>query len=292
MTLLQNRPLFQAICPGSLWARDNRWLLSRVQRLAGLARGQRSFVPVGDTNRDKREAFYPGWWIQPGQKATRAFCPGWRHQPGQKAPPFCPGWCLQPGQKPLHGLTLIDIRLFIFTAPLSPSLIFLLPSAASSPSELISSPPALTPPAPSSLRCAPPRRGQGLASRRTGAGGGRPAAARAQAAAHAGRRAAAAAGRWGWRGRVQAGGRAALDGCRPAAVAQTGSSSLGPTSSRRPPRDDQTGSSSRPDRRGLGPDEPLPQRVAKRRGRTPAAVGRREQGRRRTAGSVVDFLCL
>ena len=53
--LLQNRPLFQAICPGSLWPRDNRWLLSRVQRLAGPAGG------------------------------TGAFCPGWRHQPGQKA---------------------------------------------------------------------------------------------------------------------------------------------------------------------------------------------------------------
>ena len=53
LSLLQNRPLFQAICPGSLWARDNRWLLSRVQRLAGPAGG------------------------------TGAFCPGWRHQPGQ-----------------------------------------------------------------------------------------------------------------------------------------------------------------------------------------------------------------
>ena len=51
--LLHNRPLFQAICPGSLWARDNMWLLFRVQRLAG---------PAGGT------------W---------AFCPGWRHQPGQ-----------------------------------------------------------------------------------------------------------------------------------------------------------------------------------------------------------------
>ena len=38
-TTEQNRTLFQAICPGSLWARDNRWLLSRVQRLAGPARG-------------------------------------------------------------------------------------------------------------------------------------------------------------------------------------------------------------------------------------------------------------
>ena len=54
-TLLQNRPLFQAICPGSLWARDNRWLLSRVQWLAG---------PEGE--------------------GTGAFCSGWRHQTGQK----------------------------------------------------------------------------------------------------------------------------------------------------------------------------------------------------------------
>ena len=52
LALLQNRLLFQAICPGSFWARDNRWLLSRVQRLAGPAGG------------------------------TGAFCPGWRHQPG------------------------------------------------------------------------------------------------------------------------------------------------------------------------------------------------------------------
>ena len=65
--LLQNRPLFQTICPGSLWARNNRWLLSRVQRLAGLGgRGLLSrlepptgikgppFVPVGVSNRDKR----------------------------------------------------------------------------------------------------------------------------------------------------------------------------------------------------------------------------------------------
>ena len=53
-TLLHNSPLFQPICPGCLWARDNRWLLSRVQSLAG---------PAGETG---------------------AFCPGWRYQPGQK----------------------------------------------------------------------------------------------------------------------------------------------------------------------------------------------------------------
>ena len=66
--LLQNRPLFQIICPGSLWARDNMWLLSRVQRLARPARGTEAFlsrletptgtkggpfIPVGGSNQDK-----------------------------------------------------------------------------------------------------------------------------------------------------------------------------------------------------------------------------------------------
>src|SRR6185312_9528166 len=32
-------------------------------------RGPRSFVPVGDTNRDKRGPIYPSWCLQPGQKA-------------------------------------------------------------------------------------------------------------------------------------------------------------------------------------------------------------------------------
>ena len=74
--LLQNRTLFQSICPGCLWVRDNMWLLSRVQRLAGPA-GDRgllsrlevptqtkcpSFVPVGGSTRDKKsQLFYPGW---------------------------------------------------------------------------------------------------------------------------------------------------------------------------------------------------------------------------------------
>ena len=49
-------------------------------------RGPRSFVPVGDTNRDKMGAFCPGWWFQPGQKARVAFCPGWNYKPGQKSP--------------------------------------------------------------------------------------------------------------------------------------------------------------------------------------------------------------
>ena len=95
--LLQNRPLFQVIYPGYLWARDKRWLLSRVQRLAG---------PAGGTG-----AFCPGWSHQPGQKApllSRLVAP-----PGTKGPtllsrvvtptgtkdPFYPGWCYQLGQK-------------------------------------------------------------------------------------------------------------------------------------------------------------------------------------------------
>src|SRR6185369_11119232 len=53
ISLLQNMPLFQAICPGCLWARDNRWLLSRVQRLAGPAGDRGHFIPVEGTNRDK-----------------------------------------------------------------------------------------------------------------------------------------------------------------------------------------------------------------------------------------------
>ena len=161
MTLLQNRPFFQTICPGCLWARDKRWLLSRVQRLAG---------PAGDKN----GAFCPGWCLQPEQKAARTFCPGWWLQPGLKGT-FNPGWSLQPGQKAFHAL-------FIFTAPLlSVSSISFFSPSTSPPSEVFS------PPTLSSLRSVPPRRGRGPASRRAGAGRGRPAAARPRATARAGR---------------------------------------------------------------------------------------------------------
>ena len=74
-TLLQNRPLLQAICPGSLWVRDNRWLLSRVRWLAGPAGGQGPFVPVGATNRDKNPPFCPGWCLQPGQNSLAPLSP-------------------------------------------------------------------------------------------------------------------------------------------------------------------------------------------------------------------------
>ena len=87
LSLLQNRPLFQVIYPGYLWARDKRWLLSRVQRLAG---------PAGETG-----AFRPGWRYQPGQKipflsrlvappGTKGPCPPCSFGPGTKAT-FCPG---------------------------------------------------------------------------------------------------------------------------------------------------------------------------------------------------------
>ena len=76
LSLLQNMPLFQTICPGCFWARDNRCLLSWVQRLDGPAGGQGPFVPVGGTNPDKKSPFYPGWWLHPGQKA-QPFYPGW-----------------------------------------------------------------------------------------------------------------------------------------------------------------------------------------------------------------------
>ena len=143
-----------------------------------------------------------------GDKGAKAFCPGWRHQPGQKGgilsrlvaptgtkgsrsllsrletptgtkdPLFCPGWCLQPGQKPLHGLTSIDILLFVFTAPLSPSLIsfffprHLLPvnflPSRSHPSHSL---PSMRPsPARAGTGEPPHGRGRGPASHRGGAG--------------------------------------------------------------------------------------------------------------------------
>ena len=79
LTLLQNMPLFQTICPGCLWARDNRWLLSRVQRLAG---------PAGGTG-----AFCPGWWFQPGQKALGPLYPSLSPRPSHSAHLFsCCSW--------------------------------------------------------------------------------------------------------------------------------------------------------------------------------------------------------
>ena len=115
-SLLQNRPLFQTICPDSLWARDNRWLLSRVQWLAGPAVGDwgllsrleaptgtkgghfipvggsnrdkmpaRPFVPVGATNLDKRGVFCPGWCLQPGQNSLAPLSPSLSSRPSHSA---------------------------------------------------------------------------------------------------------------------------------------------------------------------------------------------------------------
>ena len=50
----QNRLLVQTICPRCRWTRDQRGLLSRVQRLARQEGSQGPFVPVGATNRDER----------------------------------------------------------------------------------------------------------------------------------------------------------------------------------------------------------------------------------------------
>ena len=88
-SLLQNRPLFLAICPGSLWARDNRWLLSRVQRLAGLA-GDRGLLFRLETPTVTKGALCPGWWLQPGQKARVAFLSRLEPPTGTKVPPFVP----------------------------------------------------------------------------------------------------------------------------------------------------------------------------------------------------------
>ena len=123
--LLQNRPLFQIICPGYLWARDKRWLLSRVQRLAWPAGGHGPFVPGGTTNRDKRPPFCPGWWLHPGQKVQpflsrlitptrtkgRPFYPGWWYQPGQKDL-FVPVGVTNPDKRPLHVIVQKGVILY------------------------------------------------------------------------------------------------------------------------------------------------------------------------------------
>jgi len=54
-------------------------LLSRVE------------APTGTKN----PPFYPGWWLQPGQKVHVPVRATNRDKRGS----FCPGWCLQPGQK-------------------------------------------------------------------------------------------------------------------------------------------------------------------------------------------------
>ena len=76
--LLQNRSLFQTICSGCLWARDNRCLLSRVQRLAGPAGGQEFFVSVGASNRNK--TLWPPYPLfSPPSRAIQftCFCCSW-----------------------------------------------------------------------------------------------------------------------------------------------------------------------------------------------------------------------
>ena len=68
-------------------------------------RGPRSFVPVGDTNRDKRG----GPFIPVGGSNRGPFVPvGATNR--DKRPPFCPGWYLQLGQKaPVPPLTRLAV---------------------------------------------------------------------------------------------------------------------------------------------------------------------------------------
>ena len=115
--LLQNRPLFQTICPGYLWTRDKRWLLSRVQWLAGPTWGTGAFcpgwshqpgqkaphlsrvvAPPGNTNRDKRVTLLSRLVLPPGIKGLGPFIPGGATN-RDKWGAFCPGWWLHPGQK-------------------------------------------------------------------------------------------------------------------------------------------------------------------------------------------------
>ena len=61
-------------------------------------KGPRSFVLVGDTNQDKRGAFIPVGSSNRDKRPRGPFVPvGASNR--DKRPPFYPGWCLQPGQK-------------------------------------------------------------------------------------------------------------------------------------------------------------------------------------------------
>ena len=112
-----------------MWWRNEQELLSPESRTARTSelngsgggrgkgiRGARPFVPVGDTNRDKRlrGPFVPVGTTNRDKRLP--FCPGWflhEFETNRKSQIIiiiisCPGWCLQPGQNSL--------------APLSPSL--------------------------------------------------------------------------------------------------------------------------------------------------------------------------
>ena len=102
-TLLQNRPLFQAICPGCLWARDNRWLLSRVHLLSQLVaplgtKGPTLLSRLVTPTRTKGWPFYPGWWYQLGQKD-----------------PFIPVGVTNPDKRPLHVIVQNEVILYRVT---------------------------------------------------------------------------------------------------------------------------------------------------------------------------------
>ena len=86
-----------------MWWRNEQELLSpeprtaRTNELNGSGggrgkgiRGPRPFVLVGATNRDKRTPFYPGWCLQPGQKAPVPPLVRLAVGPGTKAT-YCPG---------------------------------------------------------------------------------------------------------------------------------------------------------------------------------------------------------
>src|SRR6185437_11792931 len=94
VSLLQNMPLFQAICPGCLWARDNRWLLSRVQRLAGPAGGgggRGLFSRLGAPTGKKSPAALLSRLETPTvTKGPRSLLSRLEPPTGTKVPPFVP----------------------------------------------------------------------------------------------------------------------------------------------------------------------------------------------------------
>jgi hypothetical protein len=69
--IIQNSFFFRAICPDCLWAQNNKWFLSRVQRLAG---------PAGDRGILSRLEV-------PTSLLSRLVAPI------RTKGPFCPSWC-------------------------------------------------------------------------------------------------------------------------------------------------------------------------------------------------------
>ena len=53
-----------------------KWARTPLSRAKNSKNKWAEWLGRGEREGDKGATFYPGWWLQPGQKAARAFCPG------------------------------------------------------------------------------------------------------------------------------------------------------------------------------------------------------------------------